>query len=127
MTRTRKRSKAESALREALADAEGALEADLSDSVIVNRLYYACFHAAQAVLYDRGIVPNSHGAVLSLFGSEVVLAGDASREQGRFLNRLSDLRKRADYEYAPIDEDLDELISDTRSFVSDMDALVSPG
>lgn len=34
---------------QALDDAVGAREADLSDVVVVNRLYYACFHAAQAV------------------------------------------------------------------------------
>jgi len=46
--------------RQALADAEGAREAELSDAVVINRCYYACFHAAQAVLYDRGHDPSSH-------------------------------------------------------------------
>jgi uncharacterized protein (UPF0332 family) len=88
--------------QQALADAEGARNADLSDVVVINRLYYACFHAAQAVLYDRGHNPGSHGGVLSLFGSEVVVVGDAPRENGRFLNRLSELRKQADYGYVPL-------------------------
>jgi uncharacterized protein (UPF0332 family) len=70
--------------RQALADAEGAREAELSDAVVINRLYYACFHAAQAVLYDRSYTPSAHGGVLSLFGSEVVTAGDADRNRGRF-------------------------------------------
>lgn len=109
---------------QAFADAEGAREAQLSDAVVVNRCYYACFHAAQAVLYDRGKAPTSHGGVLSLFGSEVVTTGDASREQGRFLNRLSELRKQADYGYGRIDEDVDELVETTRTFVDDMDSLV---
>jgi uncharacterized protein (UPF0332 family) len=68
---------------QAFEDAVGAKEADLSDAVIVNRLYYACFHAAQAALYDRGHEPTSHGGVLSLFGSEVAVDGEATREQGR--------------------------------------------
>jgi hypothetical protein len=38
--------------RQALADADGARDAELSDAVVINRLYYACFHVAQAVLYD---------------------------------------------------------------------------
>jgi uncharacterized protein (UPF0332 family) len=69
--------------RQALADAEGARNAELSEAVVINRLYYACFHAAQAVLYARGHDPRSHGGVLSLFGSEVVVPGDAARERGR--------------------------------------------
>lgn len=110
--------------RQALSDATGAREADLSEAVVVNRLYYACFHAAQAVLYDRGLEPESHGGVLSLFGSEVVVEGDATREQGRFLNDLSALRKRADYEVGPIDADVDELLEETESFVESMTELV---
>ena len=39
--------------RQALSDAEGARNANLSDAVVVNRIYYACFHAAQAALYGR--------------------------------------------------------------------------
>lgn len=95
--------------RTALEDATGASEAGLSDAVVVNRLYYACFHASQAVLYDRGHNPGSHGGVLSMFGSEVVLEGDASREQGQLLNLLSELRQQADYGYEPIEEDPDDL------------------
>ena len=110
--------------RQALSDAKGAREAELSDTVVVNRLYYASFHAAQAVLYDRGLEPKSHGGVLSLFGSEVVLAGDASRQQGRFLNDLSALRKQADYGLQPIDEDIEELINNADSFVETMGRLV---
>lgn len=111
--------------RQALEDASGAREAGLSDAVVVNRLYYACFHAAQAVLYDHGRNPTSHGAVLSLFGSEVVVDGDATREQGRLLNRLSELRKQADYGYAPIEEDVDELLATVREFVTEMEAVAS--
>lgn len=110
--------------RQALSDATGAYEADLSDAVVVNRLYYACFHAAQAALYDRDHDPESHGGVLSLFGSEVVVEGDATREQGRFLNDLSALRKQADYEYGPIDADIDDLLEQTDSFVEAMAELV---
>lgn len=110
--------------RQALDDATGARDAELSDAVIVNRLYYACFHAAQGVLYDLGYEPESHGGVLSLFGSDVVVDGDASREQGRFLNDLSTLRKQADYGYEPIDEDVDELVEQAEIFVDDMALLL---
>jgi uncharacterized protein (UPF0332 family) len=110
--------------RQALADATGAREADLSDAVVVNRLYYACFHAAQAVLYDRGVEPESHGGVVSLFGSEVVVAGDAPRDRGRFLNDLSTHRKRADYGTGPLDLDVDDLVADARTFVEEAEALV---
>lgn len=109
--------------QQALDDADGARNVELSDAVVINRLYYACFHAAQAVLYDRGHDPRSHGGVLSLFGSEVVVSGDAPREHGRFLNRLSELRKQADYGYGRTDEDIDTLLSRTKRFVAEMESL----
>jgi hypothetical protein len=34
--------------RQALSDADGAADADLSDATVINRCYCACFHAAQA-------------------------------------------------------------------------------
>ena len=84
---------------------------------------YACFHAAQAVLYDRERNPTTHGGVLTLFGSEIVKEGNAARADGRFLNDLGELRQKADYGYGTIDEDVDALLSRTRQFVSEMEAL----
>lgn len=109
--------------RQALSDAEGARNANLSDAVIINRLYYACFHAAQAALYDRGFEPTTHGGVLTLFGSEIVGEGDAPRTDGRFLNDLGELRQQADYGYGTIDENVDALLARTRQFVSEMESL----
>ena len=111
--------------RQALSDAEGARNAELSDAVVINRLYYACFHAAQAALYDRGYDPTTHGGVLTLFGSEIVREGDASRTDGRFLNDLGELRQQADYGYGTIDENIDALLARTRQFVSEMESLCS--
>lgn len=108
---------------QALSDAKGARDAELSDTVVVNRLYYACFHAAQAVLYDREHDPTTHGGVLSLFGSEIVKEGNAARADGRFLNDLGELRQKADYGYGTIDEDIDALLTRTGQFVSEMETL----
>lgn len=110
--------------RQALDDARGAREAGLSDAVVVNRLYYACFHAAKAALLDRDLDPDSHGGVLSLFGSEIVAEGDASRDHGRFLNELSTLRKRADYGYEPIDRELDPLFERAEEFLKRVESIV---
>lgn len=111
--------------RQALDDAEKGRDADISDAAVINRLYYAAFHAVQAVLYDRGFNPTSHGGVLSLFGSEVIAADDAPRKDGRFLSRLSELRKQADYGYGELDEDVDALIARTKELVSETEAICS--
>lgn len=110
---------------QALDDAVKARDAGLSDAAVINRLYYAAFHAVQAVLYERGFEPTSHGGVVSLFGSEIIAAGDAARADGRFLSQLSELRKQADYGYEELDEDVDALLSRTQQLVADLEALCS--
>ncbi len=94
-----------------------------TDKAVVNRLYYACFHAAQAVLYAKGFEPESHRGVISLFGQEVVLEGEASESDGRFLNELRDYREQADYDHDPIEADVDELFERAEEFVATMELL----
>lgn len=110
--------------RQALSDAEQLATGGGSSEGVVNRLYYACFHAAQAALYDRDINPTSHGAVRNRFGEHIVLNGEATREQGRLLTTLADLRQQADYGYEPITADLQELLGRTREFVLAMETLI---
>ena len=82
---------------DARSDAQLLIEQGGSLSGAVNRLYYATFHAAQAVLYAYGKNPTSHGEVRQQFGQYVVLAGGATREEGRLLGKLYDYRLEADY------------------------------
>lgn len=113
--------------RDALTDAEALLDAGGSTEGVVNRLYYAAFHAAQAALYDHDIEPGSHGGVRNRSGEELVLDGTATRDQGRLLTTLADLRQQADYGYEPISADPDGLHDRTRAFVDAMTSLVGVG
>lgn len=108
----------------ALADAEKMRQVRVTDRAVVTRLYYACFHAANAVLYARELDPRTHQGTLRLFGKEVVEAGDAARNDGRFLNDMRSYRQVADYTHEPLEVDVDELLERTRAFVTDMGALL---
>lgn len=110
--------------RDALNDARVLLNGDGTDTGAVNRLYYAVFHAAQAVLYARGETPSSHGHVRQLFGQRVVLEGNASREEGRLLGTLYDYRQEADYGTGTVDVEGKHLVSDVDAFVEHMAQLV---
>jgi uncharacterized protein (UPF0332 family) len=109
---------------EALTAADILIAHDNTENSAVDRLYYACFHAARAVLYHRGFTPDSHQGVLSLFGKHVVQTGDAYPEQGHFLNKMMRERLTADYEHAPVSINLDEAYERGKHFVEDMQALV---
>lgn len=110
--------------RQALADADQLVAGNGSDEGVVNRLYYAAFHAAQAALYDLDINPASQSALRNRFGKHLVLEGSVSRTHGRLLTTLADLRQQADYGYEPIDEDVDDLLERTRQFVDDITELI---
>lgn len=111
--------------RDALADAHILLKGDGTDSGVLNRLYYAAFHGAQAVLYARGHNPSSHGHVRQQFGQHFVLSGDVSRERGRLLGTLYDYRQAADYGDEPPSVNLDALCEDVDQFVQHMAELIT--
>jgi uncharacterized protein (UPF0332 family) len=103
-----------------LADATKATEVGISKATIVNRLYYACFHAAQAALYARGCDPQSHGRVKTLLGRELIQNGDVPREFGRFLNDMETYRRRVDYGSGGVERDTADLIQQTTAFLEAM-------
>lgn len=110
--------------RMALSDAEQLVAGSGSDEGVVNRLYYAVFHAAQAALYDRNVNPSSHSALRNRFGAIMVRDGPISRDHGRLLTTLGDLRQQADYGYEPFEADVDELLRRPRDFVERVESLV---
>jgi uncharacterized protein (UPF0332 family) len=78
------------------------------------------FSRSEGVLYTRGIEPGTHKGVVNQFGEQIVLQGDATRDDGRFLSELHALRMTADYEHNQIDTDIDELFNRSEEFVDDM-------
>ena len=108
----------------ALSDSRVLMDGNATDAAVVNRLYYACFHAATAALYASGEDPNSHRGTIALFGSALVVDGPATRDDGRFLNRMKDYREQADYGYDEIDADTDALYARTETFVESMKTIV---
>lgn len=112
--------------REAVADA-GVMRGHVTDRATVNRLYYACFHAAQAVLYDRGFDPDTHGGVVRLFGREVMQVGDASRSDAGFLSDMLERQSHADYKQEPLNVNVDSLYTRTEMFIEDMAELLDGG
>lgn len=113
--------------RQMLSDAATAQEVDISTATIINRLYYACFHAAQGALYARGYSPRSHGRVQTVLGQELVQSGDLPREYGRFLNDMATYRRRVDYGSGRVDRDTAELVENTRSFIDALRELTPDG
>lgn len=85
----------------------------------VNRLYYACYYAATAILVANGIEVKSHDGVRMNLGKHIVQTGMLSPELGRFFSRLFSKRSTGDYDdfFNHTLENVDELIPDAKLFI----------
>ena len=63
-----------------------------------NRMYYAVFHAASALLIANNIAANTHRGFLTQVNFHFVKSGIITKEDGRLLRHLFDLRNEDDYE-----------------------------
>jgi uncharacterized protein (UPF0332 family) len=103
----------------ALLAAKSLLEKNLLEDSI-SRAYYAMFHAAQAILYIKGLRAKSHAGVKSLFGEHIVKKGIIGEELGKAFSRALDLRQKSDYEIQAVFEieHVKELIKEAEEFVN---------
>jgi uncharacterized protein (UPF0332 family) len=111
--------------RQALTTARVDHETADDSRAALNRLYYACFHAARAVLYDRGHETIKHRGVLSLVDRELVHEGTLPRKQSQTLRDLFVARQDADYGFGPVSADVERLMTQAEEFVEVMADLLN--
>ncbi len=92
----------------------------------INRLYYACFYAASAVLLDRHIGAKSHAGVLGMFSERIVRTGEITLDDFRVYSKLLGWRTKGDYSdmFDYTKEDLDMVMQPTRDFLDKVIPLV---
>lgn len=56
------------------------------------------YYAATALLIDRGIETRTHVGMIRVVGMEFVNKGVLTKEDGRLLSRLFDMRQSGDYD-----------------------------
>ena len=66
--------------------------------LVANRLYYAVFHAVNAMLLIDGIKTGTHKGTSIQFGKSYVLTGVFSLKDGILYGQLQTMRERADYQ-----------------------------
>lgn len=92
----------------------------------VNRLYYACYYAAVALLIRHGISPNTHNGVKQMLGMHFVATGRLSRELGRSFSLLFERRHSSDYDdfaYST-EEEINELTPKAEAFIREIGRLL---
>ncbi len=104
--------------REALQDAEFLLKG-CRYRATANRLYYACFYAAVAVLLMRNLEFSKHAAVIAFFDKEFIRTGQMPKEYSRTLHRAFNERQQDDYmPFVELDaHEIESLAAEVRTFV----------
>ena len=94
--------------------------------LVVNRLYYACFYAASALLVKKGITAQTHVGVLNQLGLHFVKEGLISAEQNELYYKLFHLRLTGDYDdWVDLQEkDVIHLIEPTKKFIEEITKMI---
>lgn len=92
----------------------------------INRLYYACFYAASALLMKRGIGAKSHNGVIAKFSECVVRTGEMSAEEYRVYSKLLNWRTKGDYSdmFDFSGEDVDSVMKPAKDFIDKVKLII---
>lgn len=98
-------------------------------NLVANRLYYAVFHIASALLIDKGFTAKSHNGIFCLLGQEFVRKGLLDREDAKLASRLQNMRQSGDYDdmFDWTEEDVLPLFGKTELLIEKMKGLISVG
>lgn len=93
----------------------------------VNRMYYACYYAASALLIAYSIETKSHDGVRQQLGKQMVLTGKLPAELGKFYSQLFSKRTAADYEDFICQnlETVEELLPTAQLFVKTIEQMTN--
>ena len=92
-----------------------------------NRLYYACYYAATALLINDGYETHTHSGVKTLLGLHYLNENKIEKSLGKMYRQLFNLRQTGDYEdWINIDEeDIIPFIEPAEKFIAEIEMLVN--
>ena len=92
----------------------------------INRLYYACYYAAVALLTKHRIATSTHAGVKTMLGLHFVSKELISKESGRAFSNLYDSRQHGDYDdfVYSTKEEIEELLPKAQKFIEEVNALL---
>lgn len=96
-------------------------------NIVANRLYYACYYMASALLIKYGFFAQTHKGVIHLVGLHFITKGILSREQGRLLSKLFEMRQSGDYDdlFDLTAEEVEKQIEPTYELLDALAALIA--
>jgi len=91
-----------------------------------NRLYYACFYAATALLINDGYEAHTHSGVKTLLGLHYINEEKMAVSFGKTYNHLFNMRQKGDYfDLVVIEEkDIVPLFEPAEQFIAEIEQLI---
>ena len=95
-------------------------------STLANRLYYAAFHAATALLIKNGLHAETHQGVHVLLSKHFVKEGLLEIEDGTTFSRLQIMREKGDYNclIETAEEEILPYVDKVRAFIGKIEVLI---
>ena len=92
----------------------------------INRMYYACYYAASALLATIEVYPKSHSGTQQMFNLHFVKTGLVDNTYSSFYSKLMDMKQGADYEdFVDYNEDdVFTMLSPAQNFISMVKAML---
>ncbi len=97
-------------------------------NTFINRLYYACFYAVNAILLEKGYSSAKHSGIRSLFHQQIIKSGLLPDKFGKWYDRLYDNRQKADYMdmIVFLKNDVSPWLVDAQELVRAIEKLLTP-
>ena len=91
-----------------------------------NRLYYACFYAANALMTKYGLEAKTHAGIIRLLGLNFISKNIISTDLGNVYYKLFSLRQKGDYDDWMIinESDIVPLIEPAEKFIAEIELLI---
>lgn len=96
-------------------------------TLAANRLYYALFYMSNALLVDKGMFTKTHAGVIVKVHELFVKTGLLSRDEGRTISVLQNMRHSGDYDDCLdwTEEDVQPYFEKTSALLDKMKTLIS--
>ncbi|OUO52406.1 hypothetical protein B5F77_08645 [Parabacteroides sp. An277] len=96
-------------------------------NLAIQRLYYAAFYMASALLVKNKISTQTHNGVVAQLGLHFVTTGKLDKAEGRLYSRLLQNRITGDYNdfFDFTEEDAKALLDPTKELMKKLDALLA--
>ena len=94
---------------------------------IANRLYYAVFHAVNALLIHDGHPVNTHRGVIAMFGNYYIRTGIFASVEGRLYSDLQTMRNNSDYNcsYDATQQEIEPMIEPAKRLIDKVSDYIS--